>query len=246
VNLRPRLTIASIAVLLGAGVAVSAASQRQLVHSSPKIPKLTVTRFVAIGDSLTLGETGIGPGALVAAHQDYPSRLAALLGSHYSTQRFTVVNAGIGGERAGQAAARIAQVLGGAKYDVLLLMEGTNDLVDHEAAIAPWLDSLQRIIAAASASGVETLVATLPPQRIGSPRAWAGTMVPVFNERLETAARERGWQLVDVHASFTDLTSLLSADGLHLTPAGDQRVAQTFYRAIQARYDARLATVSTE
>ena len=51
---------------------------------------------------------------------------------------------------------------------------------------------------------------------------------------------------MDVHASFTDLTSLLSADGLHLTPAGDQRVAQTFYRAIQARYDARLATVSTE
>ena len=70
-------------------------------------PKLSVTRFVAFGDSMTVGEdgsaitvsragAGVGPYAQVSA--PYPSLLRSALAARYTTQSVSVSNQGLRGE----------------------------------------------------------------------------------------------------------------------------------------------------
>jgi hypothetical protein len=98
------------------------------------VPRLSVTRFVAFGDSITYGEDGVNPlrsfapGVFhqpirVPGAQQYPSVLLKALQVRYTVQSPTVVNAGCPGEYAGippgnsfegeTAAQRFSDVLSG-------------------------------------------------------------------------------------------------------------------------------------
>jgi lysophospholipase L1-like esterase len=115
------------------------------------IPVISMTQFVAFGDSITWGEDGnpevlcgsnnnlspqsldlIRPRQQVALSNQYPMALQLKLAARYATQAavISVDNAGNPGEPAGAPSTltRLQQVLGSKRYDAILLMEGTNDI----------------------------------------------------------------------------------------------------------------------
>jgi lysophospholipase L1-like esterase len=118
------------------------------------------------------------------------------------------------------------------QYDVVLLMEGANDLgvASYQAITA----GLGQMIDSAQNRGLKVMLATLTPQnpngRLGGN---AGLVVP-FNDQVRTLAISKGVTLVDVYAAFGgDLSLINSSDGLHPTVAGYQRIADTFFARIR-------------
>jgi lysophospholipase L1-like esterase len=237
--MKNRGRLAPVVLLLAAAVAGAWSARLdagQKPETAQSASRLSVTRFVALGDSLTAGFLEVPPAGLRAT-RDYPSKLMELLSSRYRDQRFNVVNAGRGGEKAADALSRLPALLKAEKPQVVLLMEGTNDLVDNEPGIDRSLQTIQRMVQMDTAAGVRTIVATIPPQRAGAPRSWAGHMVPVFNGKLEPLAKQKGWRLADVNGAFDRLSVLLGPDGLHPTSAGYDRIAQVFFDAIRATFE---------
>jgi lysophospholipase L1-like esterase len=219
------------------------------------IPRISKTRFLAFGDSITYGRCG--PGGQECPADAYPVRLATLLTERYTNQTFTVTNVGIPGEVASDDIAASLGVLAGQDRlpielsnrspEVLLLMEGTNDLFHQQHnpnfAILSAELALDRMVSIAQARGVIVFLATIPPQRAPAPpgtvnRDAVAALVPLLNARIRTVAMNRGVPLVDVYAAMVnDIPSLISIDNLHPTAAGLRVIGETFYAAIRAALD---------
>lgn len=229
-----------MSVAAGALFVVVLAIRGRAPTRTKRPPRLAVTRFLAFGDSMTEGLLEVRPaGTSPSERLDYPSQLAGMLTSTFVGQPIEVVNAGRGGERATEGLARLPRLLAREHPDVLLLMEGTNDLVDYQQGVSASIEALTRMVTMAQGAHVRTLIASIPPQRLGSRRAWAGQMVPVFNARLRRVAIDKGWKLVNVDFAFDNLNTLLGPDGLHPTAAGYHRIAQTFFDAITASFEVK-------
>ncbi|MFH0983154.1 MAG: SGNH/GDSL hydrolase family protein [Planctomycetota bacterium] len=205
----------------------------------PSVPTLRYSQFLAFGDSLTLG---IVPLSSTTLHHQmehaYPFRLEGLLAARYRTQAFEMVNLGRGGEWAQDGALRLPGALEAERPQVLLLMEGTNDLnALGDAGIRPTVNALESMIRMATAAGVRTLIATIPPERPSPSSASLVSTVPRFNDALRTMAAAQGVPVVEVYEAISADLSFLGADGIHLTPAGYQRVAETFFESIRRNFE---------
>lgn len=207
----------------------------------PSPPVLSVTRLLAFGDSITEGAISltVPQFALTAGLEvSYPYQLQAMLGERYSTQTITVGNAGRGGERAEEGVIRLPGVLTETQPELVLLLEGVNDLNLYGAAgLQRTLAKVGEMIALCQMQGRQVMVGTLPPERPGGFRAGAVALVDPFNDGLKDVVRSQGASLVDVNAGFGGDLSLLGADGLHPTVAGYQRIAQSFFEAIQQKFE---------
>ena len=193
-------------------------------------PMLSVTEFLAFGDSLTASE--------------YPARLQRQLGARYPAQDIGVVNAGVSGEQASDAVGRFRALLQRHRPEVVLLMEGTNDLstvggAGAEAAAA----AIESMVQAARAAGVDTLLMTVPPQR-GQSEA---SRVPPFNGLIRSIAARQGVVLVDIYdvllagrCGGTGPLPCIGPDGLHPTPEGYRLIADELGRVIVDRYDVEI------
>jgi len=202
-------------------------------------PVLPVTYFLAFGDSLTAGE--VKPAQMFAFVDpliSYPYRLQGLMSQRYRGQTIVVENSGVGGEIATeQGIVRLANEVNQKQPDVVLLMEGTNDLNGYSPRqVASTLegmtrDSLQR--------GAVVFLATLPPAQPDlRPTQAAG--IPVLNEMIKGIAGKyypRGVYLVDVYAPFAADMTLIGPDGLHPTVEGYAVMAQVWFEAIVAALD---------
>src|SRR5690606_19239951 len=118
---------------------------------------------------------GLGPS------HSYPFKLNDMLGSRYTKQLILVDNEGLRGELASfeltklhtvddrsTGEVRIRQVLQMYNPQVVLIMEGTNDLYfGEEDAVDYAIPALERMINEAQGRGTEVFLATIPPQRPG-------------------------------------------------------------------------------
>ena len=118
---------------------------------TPPDRKLRFTRFMAFGDSITLGflrtllPPGVTAGEILALLRTggrsnpgistavdlltaYPAQLQNLLSSVYVTQQINVANEGQGGEMTTDGVSRLTSSLLSVQPDALLLFEGFNDL----------------------------------------------------------------------------------------------------------------------
>jgi lysophospholipase L1-like esterase len=206
-------------------------------------PKLTVTRFVAFGDSMTAGEIpGLGFNPVtgrfaVDPGSAYPRRLEVELMTRYTAQTPTVRNQGQSGEQTNDGRRRLSGVLAGGGYDVLLLMDGANDLIEgDQRKVGPAIGNLQFMVRDAKSRGMKVFVATLPPQDplACCPRRGSGAgLVGPFNDALRSMASAENVPVVDVNSAFNgDTRTLIDFDGLHPTAAGYQKIADTFMKAI--------------
>ncbi len=201
-------------------------------------PRIAKTRFVAFGDSLTEGVVSVPLTlTLVSTPHAYPARLGdALRARYYDQGDIVVLNEGKSGEFAFDGKVRLPDVIKAHAPEVLLLMEGANDLnVFGSQGVSRAVGALEDMIKEATRRGTIVFVATLPPQRAGGSRAFGAPYVDQLNAQIRKTALDEGATLVDLHAQL-DL-SFVGGDGLHLTEPGYVRVAEIFAAAIRRAFE---------
>lgn len=222
-----------------------------------KTPQLTATKFLAFGDSITAGEVsfpvagilpqrgGLGNFLLrVVPSASYPTVLAGLLTARYTAQSssITVVNDGVSGERARDAATmtRFQQALSTHRPDVVLLMHGYNDIIDP-TVITATVSAVDAMMAEARNRRIgRVVVLNLAPPRPGGNNSRPASTIDAFNERLQRAASGEGALQVDIHSALSPAVSTyIGIDGLHPNEAGYRKIAETVLAAIRSNLEVR-------
>jgi lysophospholipase L1-like esterase len=204
----------------------------------PPAPRIAKTRFVAFGDSLTEGVVSSPLMlTLVDIPRAYPARLAEALRTRYYDQTdIVVLNEGRAGEFALDGKVRLPDVIKADAPQVLLLMEGANELnVMGRRGVSRAVGAVEDMIKDAVRRGCIVFVATLPPQRASGVNGFGAPYVEELNAEIRKTAADEGATLVDVYPQF-DL-SLVGQDGLHLTEAGYVRLGAIFAAAIRQAFE---------
>ena len=211
---------------------------------NPTPPTLTVTKFLAFGDSLTEGES-LGRLLFPTLHMPgtpgietgYPFKLHATMTGIYTSQTINVYNFGKGGEFAiGSAKDRMLSCIDTYKPDVMLLLHGVNNVNEvgpAAVAVTTIVDAIEEMVELAHARGVHVMLANLPPQ-IPTTKATGGARIQQFNAYMPLVAAEEGATFVDLYSNMT--TAMLMPDGLHINETGNAKMAELFYAAIKAKY----------
>jgi len=131
---------------------------------------------------------------------------------------------------------RLPTVLPSEMPDVVLLLEGVNDVNNRRAAAIPDVASaLHTMIGQARGRGAQVFLGTLLPERPGACRGYAPAFIPPANDQIRALAGTDNVPLIDLYAAFgADAPStLIGFDGLHPTAAGYELIAQTFFDSIR-------------
>lgn len=132
-----------------------------LVVLPATLPVAAQTKYIAFGDSITEAEGTDDPSRPCPEDCGYPARLEDLLQN--AGMPSVVVNAGLGGEATAEGLSRLDAVLAQEGGDVLLLMEGTNDVhrfISPETIVFNLAEMARR----AGNRGLTTIHATLLPR----------------------------------------------------------------------------------
>ncbi len=227
-----------------------------------QVPRLSATRFLAFGDSITAGVIaqscpfGGGPTGLFGLNdtallwadlnaspgKSYPDVLSQRLSSRYVAQSFTVANEGLPSERAVEGVLRFPQALASVNPDVVLLLEGVNDVHGGASAIPGVISSLRTMIRSARQRGATVFVSTILPERPRACRAYdeqdGVDDISAANLQIRSLAASEQAVLVDLHPQFLpQLSTWLGLDGLHPNEDGYVAMAQAFFTAIRARFE---------
>jgi lysophospholipase L1-like esterase len=173
--------------------------------------------------------------------QSYPFQLQILMAARYTNQTVTVLNAGLAGRKATEDRTRFNTALSDAKPELLLLLEGANDL-GNGIGVTTTVNAMEDMVRDAGGRGVRVMLATLPPSRVGGRLALAPDTLRRYNDGLKLMAAKKGAQVVDVNTLLP--LSFIGQDGLHLTDEGYQRLAEIFMNAIKAGYEAAPAAAA--
>ena len=208
-------------------------------------PRLSRTRIMAFGDSLTAGATVMSDNPYDVAtlpQNAYPTVLSQLLSERYTDQSISVFNRGLGGEQAWRALSRFIATFVADAPDVVVLHEGYNDYLRAETGaigIANIELGIRELAGEARRRGARVFICTLAPGRPGRGQIQTSALLDI-NDRLRTIARNEGAVLVDLYgALLPEVNANVSIDGLHLTPLGYRRVAETVFAAIRAELEIR-------
>jgi lysophospholipase L1-like esterase len=212
-------------------------------------PHLSVSRFLAFGDSITWGEDGknapsglsgatlFRPTVQLPTPDTYPGALQDKLAARYTAQSPQVTNAGRPGETLTDPAtlSRFVGYTSSGSYDVVLLMEGANDLGNPN--VSEVIAGLGRLIDDAKGRQIPVLLATIPPENPNGydpkNRGINAAQVAPFNDHVRELAASKGVPLVDVYQAFGGDLTLIGTDGLHPTAAGYHLIADTFFASIK-------------
>lgn len=202
------------------------------------------TNFWAFGDSITAGEVSTSSLFSIKAVDpinNYPVVLRGLLNERYAQQTVSVGNHGSPAEPADAGADRLrAELIAGPVPQVLLLLEGTNEMLTrNDELVATIAQTLSVDIDEARVRGVkEVMLATFPPVRSGIRGDMARPYIEPVNNQVRALAAQKGVILVDLHAAMVGQEStLIGDDGLHPTVAGYRRIAETFATAIKNAFE---------
>jgi acyl-CoA thioesterase-1 len=209
-------------------------------------PRITLTNFVAFGDSMTAGEV-VSEGRLLRTlrldfAKSYPTALRTDLKTFYTAQVDSIVvsNQGFQGETTSAGLSRLPYLLSTLTPppQVLLLMEGANDLGGRDLASA--ISNIRSMVQFARSRGLQVFLASIPPENPFNTcfpnRGGNWAFVAPFNSGVQSVAASEGATFVDVFQAFgggTGTPGLIDCDGLHPTPQGYQLIADTFAAAIK-------------
>ena len=216
-----------------------------------RIPSISKTRFLAFGDSITGGEvtvpvsSGRGFGTSFKLIQvpsaAYPTVLGISLTGRYQAQEnsIAVANYGLGGEKAITARDRFFAALNTVRPDVVLLMEGTNDIaLGEDGAASGAAREITIMVNEARRRGMFVFLATIAPGRPGGSKTIAPFFITDYNNRMRAAAGSTGATLIDINAALgTDVNRYMGVDGLHPNELGYAKMAETFFNAIRAQFE---------
>ena len=164
--------------------------------------------IVAFGDSLTQGEG-------VKKAQSYPAVLQSLTGHK-------VINSGIAGETTTEGLQRLDAVLVRYQPELVILLEGGNDILQNVPA-SIIQENLSKMIEMAKARGIAVVLVGVPEKRL-----FAGT-APLYIELADT------WQIPleeSIIARLMMRTSMKS-DPVHFNERGYQALAEAIYKTLK-------------
>ena len=204
-------------------------------------PQLTV--IPGVWRQPDLRRTSPAVSLLIASVPDsYPTGLQSRLVSRYRQQTPVVLNDGNPGELAsGTGVQRFRGELLQHRPEVVLLMEGTNDLLNGQNGANAAMNSLRAMIGEARSQGVRVALATIPPQRPGGRRDAVAKSIPAFNDRVRALAATEGTDLVEVFDGMKDDLSYIGVDDLHPTVRGYDAMATIYFDSIQRIYESKPA-----
>jgi lysophospholipase L1-like esterase len=223
-------------------------------------PRLSVTTILAFGDSITEGEVPtFGEFSIrsrfVEPDRAYPADLTTLIAQRYVAQGavrldafctndppapitggILVVNAGCLGERAQDTAtlARLDDKLAAYHPDLVLVMEGVNDLNAKAGSVPLAVAGVQRLIAEAGRRAA-VLSGTLLPEIADKVNAGAAPFVVPFNSQLMATIPG----VIDLYGDVSlDVVDWISPyDGLHPTEAGYEELARVWFNTIKQTFE---------
>lgn len=196
-----------------------------------------VTEYIAFGDSITNGEGFDEPGRVCPQECGYPPRLEDLLNG--AGMPAEVFNAGVGGESTVEGVSRLPQVLDQQGGDVLLLMEGTNDI---SRGISPetTIFNLSEMAGIASSRGLRTVHSTLIPRVLTARIDRENRLNRILNRRIRELAFLRGRDLADnfevfwSHPNgFAELYTSGNDPVGHPNPQGFDLMANVFFDVLR-------------
>ena len=211
---------------------------------TPKVPRISRTRFFAFGDSFTAGEVtspiGSAPTlvhkSVVVPAASYPAVLQAQLQSTYISQSsaIAVINSGEPGERILDGVARFPAAFAASSAQVVLLMEGANGLPGVGPDISTGV--MRIMVQAAKNGGARVFVGSMIPQVASRPRGNTPTSeLLAYNAVLQIMCTQEGVTYVDLYNPMLPAAeTLIGVDGLHPTEAGYRRIAELFFAAIKS------------
>lgn len=170
---------------------------------------------LAFGDSVTHG-TGAGPG------EDWPTLLAAATG-------WQMVNAGVPGDTAQAAQARLPALLAQHRPALVVIEIGGNDFLRRRTAADVKAD-VRGLIQAAKASGAQTVLVAVPALSLMAAVAGRPSDAPLYAELAE----EEQVALVPEVFSRVLGDAALRTDPVHPNAAGYREMAQGLHQRLKA------------
>lgn len=215
-----------LSAALAAG-AVSAAAA-----PAPDAPILDGKTLVTLGDSLT-------------AQSNWAEMASKEL-------NMKLVNAGIGGHTSADGLARFDRDVAAAKPDYVVIAFGTNDFVrwGTDPVVTPdnYRQNMSTLVSRVQKLGATPLLFTAPYVRDDAWMKNVGTYpdgedtltdsIDVYNRVIREIAAEQAVDLVDMREMCNqhDIYDFLQIDGVHLSPYGQERYAETLVAYMQERF----------
>ncbi|NVK22519.1 MAG: arylesterase [Kangiellaceae bacterium] len=197
------LKVASVFVIGAVMLLLTACSDKS------KLSRLdSNARILAFGDSLT---DGVG----VGREDSYPSVLSRLTG-------LDVINAGISGETTEQGVARFASLLDQHQPQLVIVLEGGNDILRNKDLLQTK-DNLATMIEQAQALHIQVLLLGVPEKSLFSDSA------PLYQELAEQYNLAFDGEII---ASMLKKQKYKS-DPIHFNQLGYQVLAQEVYQLLQ-------------
>jgi lysophospholipase L1-like esterase len=185
---------------------------------------------VVLGDSLSVW--AFAPGA------SQPSKAfawPALLAAHKAD--FTLVhNGSVAGNTTTQMVARFRRDVLTYDANLLIVLAGTNDFSDdYDYSASSTLQNIRTIEQAARMHGFEVVLLTIPPNNVYA--AGQRASLRAVNVGMVHMSGAEGFAVIDIYSPLATASGHLrpgyaAADGLHLSIAGEQKVAETVYAAL--------------
>ncbi len=161
--------------------------------------------------------------------------------------QLTVYNKGIGGQNSAQGRVRFESDVKALKPDYVFIYFGLNDTLNEPAflPLARFVSNLQWMAEYSSKNGIKPVLCTIhrvaeePLLRRHKRESYAeegpnGKIVR-YNAAIRALAGEKKLPLADFYKAVEDAPEyrkIVSADGVHLTPAGYELLAKTFFNAV--------------
>jgi lysophospholipase L1-like esterase len=193
-----------------------------------------IAKIVALGDSLTRGETGFTLYASkepVASYPEYLEGFAeAYLRGRQSNVKVEVVNKGVNGDLTSAMLERFPMDVVAEKADYVIILGGTND-VGWSLDLAMIIHNLISIYDAARNKEISAIACSVPSilgfDELIPPRL-------ELNRAIRAEAEKRKIPFLDLFTATADprnnwLLKAYSADGLHLNSKGYERIANYIF-----------------
>ena len=186
--------------------------------------------ILCLGDSLTAGyQSSTGYGYI--SYHPYTEILGNLLSKkrHKLCIDFSVLNKGINGDTTSGMLERFKGDVEAEKPDIVIIWGGINDLYQGcspEDTMLNLKELFRRCLDIAAEPIACSVTSTLMLQSLNE-------VIRHLNNLIETHCVVKGFMFIDLYEATSDengkLTSSYSDDGIHLSKAGYQRVAETIF-----------------
>ncbi len=190
--------------------------------------------LVCLGDSITQNAPG------------YVSLIAALIAAKYPGRAITVINAGIGGNKAPDMLARLERDVLAHAPDWVTINVGINDVWHGLGGsggvnVIDYARDLEEMVMRTQQSG-KTQVVLATPTIIGEgPNEPGNAKLEEYVRVMESISQRRGTRLAPTHSDFlmtlragqaADPAFTMTTDGVHMNPIGDARMALTILETL--------------